>query len=163
MIFLSSSVSLASQPWGLMFTDPMCDYWVFTTSVPTKNSIRFSQPPNSERENLIGLAWDKVLPVSYGQPINHSQRKGPCRQNKPTRHSLWMWGKCLFLKYQGVFQAHIHTLLWHMKVANKDKFNRKWRWFCLLWPCLHEYSMLWEKNQILFGGTLLCGSNLKQP
>lgn len=66
----------------------------------------------SEREKLIGLAWDKVLPASYGQPINHSQRKRTMKAKQAYRHSLlWMWAKCLFLKYQGIFQAHIHTLL----------------------------------------------------
>ena len=51
----------------------------------------------SGKENLIGQAWDKVLPASYGQPFT-AKGKGPCRQNKATSiHSYRCEGNVYFL------------------------------------------------------------------
>jgi len=65
----------------------------------------------SGRENLIGLAWDKVLPASYGQPIT-AKGKGPCRQNKATGiHSYGCGGNVYFLSIKYFPSSHSYSFV----------------------------------------------------
>ena len=70
-------------------------------------------------ENLIGQHWHKVLPASHGQLIT-TKGKGPHKAKQGHQEfTVKDVGEGLFLRFQGIFKAHIYTLL----LQYKDKWQ----------------------------------------
>lgn len=66
-------------------------------------------------ENLIGQHWQKVLPASHGQLITAKGKGSHKTKQGHQGFTVKDVGEGLFLKFQGIFKAHIYTLLLQYK------------------------------------------------